>query len=371
MSEGLIVTPYDELVRLASVERKVRNAALTADEPGTSNNAMGAVGASLTVEAQYAATKAFRNRFVATADGDNVEAAVTDILPTLTRNDATPAIVTLTLTRTTHVGGHTVTAGDEASGTAADGEAVVFTVDETLVIDAADDEVEVDCTAVDAGRRGNVDAGTLDTLQNLPDGWTVTQSERASGGAAAESADAYRARFYASWASLRRGTVEALETGAKNVPGVTYASVDETKRRWADGGYVSVYVGDADAAGNDALADLVAVELENWSSAGIEVRVSAAARDERTFAATVKVKAGQNLALLRAELHDALDAYEDGIAPSKIAYMSGAETDLQNVRRSVILAVDVTAPASREVTPATGQAIRFPRATRTFTFVEV
>lgn len=93
------------------------------------------------------------------------------------------------------------------------------------------------CTT--AGIHGNIISGVLDTITNISNVQTVTNQEAFQTGKDTETIENVRIRFRQYIQSLQRGTVQAIEYGAKTVDGVEGAYVDESV------GYVKVYVHDA------------------------------------------------------------------------------------------------------------------------------
>src|SRR5690606_32143783 len=139
------------------------------------------------------------------------------------------------------------------TGTRPDGTEVTFETDAEVTIGALDSEVEVACTAAATGRTGNVPAGTLTEIAGLPDGYTVSQEDRAAGGSDEETDDQYRARYILLRQGQGNGRLQDLKAAALGNGGVTYAAIDESFIADEDGGYVAIYVGDPDAAGSSEL----------------------------------------------------------------------------------------------------------------------
>jgi len=356
----------------ASAKAKIQALApiLTDFNAGANLDALAGLAAEMGSEVLRIAVRLFRNSFIATCDDDVLESLIVDRGGPI-RNLASAATTTLTLTRGVYVGSYSgLTAGSEVVGTAADGSEVIFTVDTSVVLGSGDASASVAVTAQDAGRAGNVDAGTLTGgFGALPSGLTLTQSARASGGADLESPADYRARWKLYNVNRARGTIAALKVGAREVDGVSTVGVSEDNvDATLSTGWVDVYVGDPDGTGNSTLAADVLLELENWRAAGVAVQVQGAAREELTTAFAIIVRIGTETTQLADDLAAALEAYGDAFAPGQRHYASRAETVLQNVSAN-ILAVDQTTPSARTTDPTGAhKALRFLGDDATFTF---
>lgn len=90
-----------------------------------------------------------------------------------------------------------------------------------------------------AGTHGNIDSGVLNSVTNISGVQTVTNKQAFQTGKDIETLDDVRVRFRQYIQSLQRGTVQAIEYGARTVDGVEGAYIDESV------GYVKVYVHDA------------------------------------------------------------------------------------------------------------------------------
>lgn len=137
--------------------------------------------------------------------------------------------------------------------------------------------VTVYAKAVNAGTGGNVAAGAITQKLTPSDDptMTVTNLVAAAGGDASETDAAYVARAIAYPASLVRGTLPALETGALTVGGVRGASaVEETDPlSGALTGRTLLYIADANGQANAALIAEVVTRLREYRVGGLPVSV--------------------------------------------------------------------------------------------------
>lgn len=322
---SLSIPTAAQLYAAARAEAQARQPSLTDWSEGSALDALTGAGVILADQSIRIGLDALAARMVATATGSDLDAAVTDRYPALTRRAASSAVATLTLTRGGSTGALSIPAGTLARATV-NGVQITFATDDDATMDAAGDTVDVIATCTATGTSGNVGAGLITTLPTALAGdvtATVTNSARAVGGAAAESDDAYRARAQAYPLTLTRGTVSALESGALTVPGVAHVTVDESLIAADD--CVYVYVGDPDGRGNAALSAAVAAVIEDYRAAGVLVTVLPAEREDVDLTVVVSVRQGRTTDALAAACRAAVIAYADGLAPSQRLYFSAVE----------------------------------------------
>jgi len=361
---------WQELYDAARTEVQARNAELTDWTEGSVLDALTGGGAVLADEVIRVLVALFAAQFVDTASGSDLDALAADRFG-LSRNAASSAVGTITWTRDA-AGAYAIPAGTRVRATV-NGQSVTFTTDSDASLGASDSSVDIDVTCSTTGPTGNVAAGTLttvvDTVVADPSA-TITNAERATGGAVEETDAAFRDRIRRYFTSLRKGTVEALKAGALSVAGVSYATVNESYIDPDDGGYVAVYVGDPDGRGNTALAALVETELEDWRAAGVYVQVLAAAREEVSLALTLRVTRGADTATLAASVRAAVLAYTDQLDPNETLYLSQVEHAALGVSEDVLDA-EVTSPTSNETPSSPQNALRVAAGDLSLTWVEV
>jgi hypothetical protein len=277
---------FDALRTLYRTEAVNADGRLTDWSAGSVNNAHATAGAALANEVVGVALAKGEESFVTLARGTALDARIVDFGGPV-RKTPNAAVAACTVTRGAYVGAYTLVAGTEVTGTAPDGRVLSFTIDADIVLGAPASEASGTMTCSFTGPDGNVPAGTVETV-TLPDGLTFSQDERAAGGDdgepyTEEGDEAYRQRFYLEIAAREKGTVEALEAAALSVPGIRYATVDESTSGCSDGGYVSIYVGDPDAEANNTLLEAVEAAVDLARAAGIEVRAFASQRQEEAF----------------------------------------------------------------------------------------
>lgn len=134
--------------------------------------------------------------------------------------------------------------------------------------------VSVFARAVNAGKDYQVGANTIrkPSAGTLFDrSLTVTNLEAAAGGENRESDDVFRERIRDFWRAMSRGTIGAIEYGARSVPGVESASASEVTDNGRPARLVMLYVADSSGVSSTALQTAVDYELDEWRGAGINV----------------------------------------------------------------------------------------------------
>ena len=127
-------------------------------------------------------------------------------------------------------------------------------------------DIPVYCTTL--GSYGNVPANTIDTTTDITYLDTVTNLEAFQTGTDEETVSDMTVRFRQMIQALQRGTVQALQYGAKSVEGITGAYIFESTY-----GSVVVYCHDANGDLSSDLQTAVTNELYYWKAAGIRVSV--------------------------------------------------------------------------------------------------
>lgn len=125
--------------------------------------------------------------------------------------------------------------------------------------------ITVYCTQT--GEYGNIPSGVLDTSGNLGDVYGITNPEAFSTGQDAETLAEVRVRFRQYIQALQRGTVQAIQYGANNMPNIKGSYIAEQP------GLVRLYAHDANGDLPLYLQKALQGEMEYWRPAGIPVQV--------------------------------------------------------------------------------------------------
>jgi uncharacterized phage protein gp47/JayE len=312
------------------------------------------------------AAQLYKATFIDGASGDDLTALVDDHL-NIQRVAGSQAQATVAFTRTSGGAGGTIPAGATiATEFDSDGETVEFTTDSAIIVPAAGNgPFNIGVTAVLAGPDGNVAASTItrivDTL--FDDTFSVTNAAVAAGGNNEESDPVLRERARSFFATLRRGTLAALEYGAKEVPSVVVATATED----TETGEVTVRVADGDGNSSAQMIADVEEELEFWRCAGIDVTVLGGTQVLVDMAITLDdVTSGFDISEAEAVIVDAvetriarLDPGETLFLDSIIAQVIAVYPDnINDVGFSTITLTPGGAQPIQDVVPSGAQVLR-------------
>jgi uncharacterized phage protein gp47/JayE len=345
----------DELYNDAKAEAVLRRPDLTYNEGDISDMITAAIAAVGDRLVGYYADLT-RATFVDGARGADLTKLASDHW-NLTRFPAVQAIGSVTFTRTSTVGVATVPAGTVVA-TERDslGVTVEYTTDDLLSLGGGVASGSVDVTAVVGGLAGNVQASQIVRIPTVIAGgftWSVTNAAAIIGGAEEESDDELRERIRTYTTTIRRGTLSALEYGAKQVPQVKQATAVEDSS-----GNVVVYVTDADGSSNAAMVSDVLDELEEWRAAGANVTVSGGSLYElNPIEITLTVRSGVDTAAIAADVKAAIVARVARLCIGETCSRSIIQQAALNVDTDNITACTVVLPAA-DVEPTASQIIR-------------
>lgn len=352
-----VAASFDDLMALGKAELQLRRPDLDASE-GDITDLILAAAAAMGDKNEGTAARLFAATFVDTAQGQDLTILADDHWG-IVRQAATAALVTLTFHRTTSGAG----AGTIPSGTVvatlidALGNRLQFSTNANVTygaLETGNKTVAATCTTT--GTTGNVAAAALTVLLStlFDASVTVTNVTRAAGGAETESDESLRERIRTFPSTLRRGTLAALEYGARTVPGVATATASEGPT-----GLVTVYVADSSGNSNAELNEAVEFELENWRAAGTVISVGSGivlsvdvdVRAGLTVAAGYDVAA--NVTLLQAAVSNRMAKLKIG----ETLYLSALKAAIIAVAPNKILDVDFAAPLAN-IAPTENQVIR-------------
>jgi len=233
---------------------------------------------------------AFKRTFIDTCEGDDLDALINDHL-NIQRIAASKAQVTLQFTRTSGGAAGTIPIGTVVTTDAdASGTSESFQTTAAIIVPLGNNgPFTVNAEALDTGPEGNVTDGTLVNVTGLFDAtFTVTNPATAGGGNNRQSDEEYRETARSFWQSLRRGTLGALETGARTVITVRSATAVED----SDTGLVTVLVSDADGNSTLQMINDVTLALEDWRCAGQKLQVTGGSRLTVDMSLGLVVRAG-------------------------------------------------------------------------------
>lgn len=287
--DPLLLTAEED-TRLAIADILARFPELDAQRSGTLVNTIAGVIALTKRDAQRHALRQVAKTFFQTARAQDLDTLANDHLQ-LQRAPATTAIGHILLVRPNATQDTTVSAGT----TFLDPQGHLYTV--TTDTPVTSHSARIPVHAAQPGPTGNRPANTVFTLQDnltLPlDGSASYNPEPIAGGNPSETDDQFRERIARWWRALRRATPQAIEYAALSVPTIRRAVVDETHARPERGGWVDLYVTDANDLFNSILLDDVRDAVDRDArAAGVLVNVHGAHVVHVTIRLKLTQKAG-------------------------------------------------------------------------------
>lgn len=304
---------------------------------------------------RYAA-QGFKETFLDGARGDALTARASDSHNT-DRNPSTNATVTARFTRTSGGAGGTINAGTTvATQTDAAGNEIRFTTDTPIVVGAAaNGPFDVVATCTVKGPSGDVNAATVTRIidQLFDSTFSVTNPGVGGGGNDEEEDHPLRVRARTFWQTLRRGTLAALEQGARQVAAVRIVNAIENPVT-AD---VTVVVGDE--LGNSTaqmIADTIA-ELENWRCAGVDTPAQGGTPLVVDVIGTMDVDDGIDRAVLAPLVNSAITARMKKQRQGEPLHLDSIKAAGIAIDPDGINAINLTTPTAT-VTPTSSQVVR-------------
>lgn len=303
------------------------------------------------------AAERFRATYVDGARGDDLTTLASDHFG-LSRVEAVQAIGSVSFTR---ANGPSAPAGTILTGTVvattkdANGLEIRYTTDSDQAWLLGENTTKtVSVTAETGGKSGNVNTGEINRIiSSLFDTFTVNNAAITAGGSEAESDAELRERIRGFSSTQRRGTLAALEFGAKQVPAVKVATASQ------DGtGLVTVFVSDADGNSNaDMVAD-VSAELINWIAAGATVQVVGAVVYILTpITLALQVRTGVDIVSITSAVKASVVSRLAKLRIGETATRAAIQQAAMNVDIDNIIGVTVVAPAA-DVVPTSSEVIR-------------
>jgi uncharacterized phage protein gp47/JayE len=320
------------------------------DLPGSDANLIVGAMAVIAEAIMVAQAACARDTFIETAVGAGLDRVVFDRYG-LARFPATPATVTLVLTRPTAAfGAFTYPAGGRVQTSGGE----QFATNTDAVFGALTLSVAVFATALVAGPGGNTTANTLTAFVDTPLDTTLVPNNPAgaAGGTVAETDTQFRGRVRNFFPTIRRGTIGAIEFGALQVPGVAVSSAIEIENPTGlPACMVQLVVGDRD--GNASLQMLTDVKntLVQYRAAGIPVQVTGGVPVFQPVVWHIAFTAGVDQALVIEQVRAVSAAVSQFLAPGEALYRSRLITAAQTVPGAVISDGSLVTPAG-DVYPA-------------------
>lgn len=320
----------------------------------------------------------FAERIAATfldgATGDDLTLLASDHWA-IQRIDATKAVATVTFTRASaDASAQTIPIGTTvATERDSQGNDIQFVTTSAASWAISENGAKtVNVEAVVAGTSGNLSSVNLITrlISSPPPGgtYTITASSLPAGGDEEESDADLRDRVRLYPSTLRRGTIAALEYGAKSVESISVAKASAVQDST---GLVTVYVSDASgnstgstvAVGPSVVDDgtmtkKVAIELYEWACAGSLVNVTGGAIQTVNITVAIAVRIGVDVDQLITDIQDSIEARVNKLNIGETLYLSDIVSAVKVVDPDNIVNVTVTLPLTDTVPTLPGNIIR-------------
>lgn len=331
------------------------------DVPGSDANLI--VGASSLMGEEVIAVIAncFQGLFVDTAIGPQLDRVAFDRYG-LTRFSAIPATVDLVLSRP----------APGAAGIYPQGGVVQtpggtrFATDSEAVFAPADLSKTVSATALVTGPEGNVSDNTVTAFSDAPFDVTmsVTNPSGAAGGSDVETDAQFRGRIRDFFPTVRRGTMGAIEFGARQVPGIRVAKGYEIDNICSEGGAdvflpaceVDLVVADVNGRASSSLLEQVRRILIDFRAAGIPVRVRGGTVVNTTVRWFLTFTLGFDTQRGRDQLRAVTVASAQALRPGETLYRSTLIAAARQVPGAIITDASLADPLV-DIVPATNDQI--------------
>jgi hypothetical protein len=350
-----VAPSFDDLLEQFIAEAQAQRATLRFDDGNITEAMAHGAGAMADVVLRYAA-QGVKETFLDGCAGDVLTARVDDRF-NLQRDPTTPASATLRFERTSAGAGGTINQGTTvATVQDADGNEVRFTTDAPIVVGAGvNGPFDVAATCTVNGPSGNVIEGAIsrivDTLFDLT--FTVTNLARAGGGNPVENDPQLKNRARNWWLSQRRGTLAALETGARQVASVRYAKATEDDIT----GEVTLVVSDEDGNSTAQMVSDVETEIENWRAPPGVINVVGGTPLVVDVVGELDVDAGVDRATLSPLVNAAIAARMKKQNHGELLHLDSIKAAGIAVDPDGINAINLTTPIVT-VTPTAAQVVR-------------
>lgn len=355
---------------MARAEALVRRPDLAVNEGDISDMLMAGGAAMGDRVIGYGADR-FRATFVDGARGEDLDTLADDHWG-IQRLAASKASCTVTITRSgatafpaTYPVGTIVATARDAQGN----EVRFLTTQAATWLASVNGDRTVNAEAEVAGADGNVLVNTLTRIVSDSPGfgsYAATANTAAAGGDEEETDAALRDRLRNYPATIRRGTIAALEYGARQVTGVTRASAVED-----DTGLVTVYVSDssglssgvdttsaATVVDDGTMTKKVAIELHSWRAAGSLVNVVGGTLQTVDITVALTVRLGVNVAELVAAVETAIETAVNRLRIGETLYKSAIQMAARSVDPDNIMECTVSEPLTDTAPTGDGYIIR-------------
>jgi uncharacterized phage protein gp47/JayE len=273
----------------------------------------------------------------------------------LPRKGAAPAVGTVQFRRTSAAGGLGIIPVGTKLQT---NDGIEYTTLTAASFGASDLESKADVQAVQSGKSFQVGAQQIVRFGKNPipvfDGTiTVTNDDPTAGGEDRELDEVFKERIRDFWNTARRGTLAAIEFGAKEVPGVASAQAVEVV---TSGGMpariVILYIADSSGVSSNALAQKVRTSLGDFRAGGIFVDVSTSVPQIVDIQLRLAFSANVDTVALSVLVVDAVIEFVNSLAVNQPLLVADLQSVLSRFRDDgLVVSTDATGVNSTIVAP--------------------
>lgn len=297
--------------------------------------------------------------YLDSAEGAELDRLVNDRFgDQVERKQPAPALVPLTFTRPNPAGAQVTLSIGAKMRTIRGTE---FALTQVLTIPAGSTApVTVQAQAVVVGTGGNVQAETITGFVQQPSDpdLTVTNLVPATGGADVESDASLRERARDFYRTARRGTLAAVEFGARTVAGVRSATaLESVDINGNPTGIVQLFVADANGQANQLLTDAVSLALVEFRCAGVFVSVVGATPRFEDIRFRLRFAAGVDTAAAFEEVRFLTVVAVNGLPPNTILPTSLLLEQARRVPGVIVLEDTMVEPVG-DVVPNLGEILK-------------
>lgn len=354
------IPTFDDFFQVARQEWRLRNPSISVaeiDREGSDSNIQVAVAASMASEATRYMVLLYQSLLLDSAKGKDLDRLVADRY-NLLRNPAAPSVVDVTFSRSAITGGPgSIPVGTKLATT--DGKQ--FLTIEIADFGAADLSVSgVGTESVLAGRATKISANQLTKILDTVFDTTITVANpsESAGGADEESDENFRERARDFFPSARRGTLAAIEFGARTVAGVKWTTaLDVLDPDGLPAEAVDLYIADGDDTYNVTLITNVKNALVFWRAGGILVNVKGGVISFQAIQMTLQFEAGRDSVQLAADVRAGILLHVNALKIGETLYEADLLRLARTVRGVIVNSTAVVVPVG-DVVPQAGQFIR-------------
>jgi len=224
--------------------------------------------------------------------------------------------------------------------------------------------VSVNVRATSAGKSQQVGANNIrkfsDQTSLFDTTLKVNNDLPTAHGEDAEDDETFRNRIRDFWSTVRRGTLGAIEYGARTVPGIDSASaVEVTTQAGVPARVVILYIADSSGVASEAMADTVRTALLDYRAAGIQVIVVVSMPQIVDILLKLSFQSGVDTDSLTTTIRNAVVEYVNSIPVSATLLRSALYSLLQRYTADgLIVGEDTLVAPAGDLVPAAGMTLR-------------